>query len=147
MSVLREIADALADALDAYVFDTYAAPTVERVNWPTYDIESMATPIIAVVPAAASIERIDRTRHQFDYQINLFLGRHATTEAIADDMVDLAEELVDAIRQHTWDPGVTWPTGVTSPMEVEVVLNPDEGLQDRNVWRAVITATYRVHRT
>ena len=59
----------------------------------------------------------------------------------------LAEEMVDAIRQHTWDPGVTWPTGVTSPMEVEVNLNPDEGLQDRNVWRAVITATYRVHRT
>jgi hypothetical protein len=32
-------------------------------------------------------------------------------------------------------------------MEVEVTLNPDEGLQERNVWRAVITATYRVHRT
>jgi hypothetical protein len=128
------------------VFDTYAAPTVERVNWPTYDIESMATPIIAVVPAAASIERIDRTRHQFDYQINLFLGRHATTEAIADDMVDLAEELVDAVRAHTWSAGIVFPSGVTSPVEVTIDINPDEALQERNVWRAVVTSTYRVFR-
>jgi hypothetical protein len=146
MSVLREIADALADALDAYVFDTYAAPTVERVNWPTYDIESMATPVISVVPATASIERIDRTRHQFDYQINLFLGRHATTEAMADDMVDLAEELVDAVRAHTWSAGIVFPSGVTSPVEVAIDINPDEALQERNVWRAVVTSTYRVFR-
>lgn len=146
MSVLREIADALADGLDAYVFDSYAAPSVQRVNWPTYDIESMATPIMAVVPAGASIERIDRTRHQYDYQVNVFLGRHVQTEAEADDMVDLAEELVDAVRLHSWSAGVVWPSGVTSPVEVAIDVNPDEALQERNVWRAVVTATYRVFR-
>jgi hypothetical protein len=61
-------------------------------------------------------------------------------------MFDLLEELVDLIRSHDWDESVTWPSGVTSPMEIEVDLNPDEALQDRNVWRAIVTVIYRTHR-
>ena len=146
MSAAREIADALADSLALYEF-AGTEPTVQRRNWPSYDIEDMAEPVVAVLPASVETVRVDRTHWQYDYGITVFVGRHAPTEALADDTMDLAEELVDAIRQHDWDEAVAWPTGVTSPMEVEVVLNPDEGLQDRNVWRAVITATYRVHRT
>jgi len=146
MSTAREIADALADSLAAYSFAT-ATPAVQRVNWPSYDIEDMADPVVAVVPGTVETTRADRVHWQYDYGMTVFVGRHAPTEALADETMDLAEELVDAIRQHDWDEAVTWPSGVTSPMEVEVVLNPDEGLQDRNVWRAVITATYRVHRT
>jgi hypothetical protein len=145
MSTAREIADALADALDVYSFSL--TPSVQRRNWPSYDIEDMADPVVAVLPASVETVRADRTNWQYDYAVTVFVGRHAPTEALADEMIDLAEEMVDAIRQHNWDETVAWPTGVTSPMEVEVVLNPEEGLQDRNVWRAVITATYRVHRT
>lgn len=146
MSTAREIADALADSLAAYDF-AGTDPTVQRVNWPSYDIEDMADPVVAVVPGTVETTRADRVHWQYDYGITVFVGRHAPTEALADETMDLAEALVDAIRQHDWDEEVEWPSGVTSPMEVEVVLNPDEGLQDRNVWRAVITATYRVHRT
>ena len=146
MSIAREIADALSASLTAYDF-TGTTPNVQRVNWPSYDIEDMADPVVAVVPGSVETTRADRVHWQYDYGITVFVGRHAPTEALADDTMDLAEELVDVIRQHDWDEAVTWPTGVTSPMEVEVTLNPDEGLQDRNVWRAVITVTYRVHRT
>lgn len=146
MSTAREIADALADSLAAYSF-TSPSPTVQRVNWPSYDIDDMSDPVVAVLPGTVETVRVDRTHWQYDYGITVFVGRHAPTEAIADATMDLAEDLVDAIRAHNWSQAVTWPSGVTSPMEVEVVLNPDEGLQDRNVWRAVITATYRVHRT
>jgi hypothetical protein len=41
---------------------------------------------------------------------------------------------------------VTWPSGVTTPVEVAIEVNPDDALHDRNVWRAVITATYRTFR-
>ena len=146
MSTAREIADALADSLAAYEF-AVTAPAVQRVNWPSYDIEDMADPVVAVLPGTLETTRADRNNWGYDYGITVFVARHAPTEALADETMDLAEELVDAIRQHDWDEAVTWPSGVTSPMTVEVVLNPDEGLQDRNVWRAVITATYRVHRT
>ena len=145
MSAAREIADALADSLAAYSFSA-GSPAVQRRNWPSYDIEDMADPVVAVLPATVETVRVNRSQWQYDYGITVFIGRHAPTEAIADETMDLAEEIVDAIRQHDWDEAVAWPTGVTSPMEVEVVLNPDEGLQDRNVWRAVVTATYRVHR-
>jgi hypothetical protein len=146
VSTAREIADALADSLDAYSF-TAVTPSVVRQNWPSYDIEDMADPVVAVMPGGIETTRADRVHWQYDYAIIVFVGRHAPTEQLADDTLALAEEMVDAIRQHDWDEAVTWPTGVTSPMEVEVALNPDEGLQERNVWRAVITATYRVHRT
>lgn len=146
MSTARDIADALADSLGACSFAT-TQPDVQRVNWPAYSIEDMVAPVVAVLPGTIETTRADRTHWQYDYAMTVFVGRHAPTEALADETLALAEEMVDAIRQHNWDPGVTWPAGVTSPMEVEVVLNPDEGLQDRNVWRAVITATYRVHRT
>lgn len=145
MSAAREIADALAESLSGYEWSG-ATPSVQRVNWPSYDIEDMADPVVAVLPATIETTRADRVHWQYDYGITVFIGRHAPTEALADETMDLCEEMVDAIRQHDWDEGVQWPTGVTSPMEVELTLNPDEGLQDRNVWRAVITATYRVHR-
>lgn len=146
MSTATDIADALAEGLEAYAFDTIT-PVVERKNWPSYDIEDMDDARVAVMPATIETSRADRTHWQYDYGIVVFVGRHSPTEALADETMELAEEMVDAIRQHNWDESVTFPSGVTSPMTVEFEVNPDEALQDRNVWRAVITATYRIHRT
>lgn len=146
-STLREIADALADGLDAETFTSVATqPAVERVNWPDYTIEEMVDPVIAVMPGTLTIERVDRTHHQYDYQAVVFVGRHTPSDEMADDMLDLAEEIADAIRAHTWDQAVVWPSGVTTPVEVAIEINPDDALHDRNVWRAVITATYRTFR-
>ena len=146
-STLREIADALADGLDAETFTSVATqPAVERVNWPDYTIEEMVDPVIAVMPGTLTIERVDRTHHQYDYQATVFVGRHTPSDEMADDMLDLAEEIADAIRAHSWDQAVVWPSGVTTPVEVAIEINPDDALHDRNVWRAVITATYRTFR-
>lgn len=147
MSTLREIADALADGLDAETFTAVTTqPAVERVNWPTYTIEDMTDPVIAVMPGTVTIERVDRTHHQYDYQATVFVGRHTPSDELADEMLDLAEEVADVIRAHTWDQAVTFPAGVTSPVEVAIEINPDDALSERNVWRAVVTATYRVFR-
>jgi hypothetical protein len=59
-------------------------------------------------------------------------------------MLDMAEELVDVLRDHDWSN--PFPAGVTSPYTVEMAMNPDEALQDRNVWRAAVTLNYRVFR-
>jgi len=146
-STLREIADALADGLDAKTFTSVATqPAVERVNWPDYTIEEMVDPVIAVMPGTLTIERVDRTHHQYDYQATVFVGRHTPSDEMADDMLDLSEEIADTIRAHSWDQAVVWPSGVTTPVEVAIEVNPDDALHDRNVWRAVITATYRTFR-
>jgi hypothetical protein len=145
MSMATDLSDALAEALAEYSF-AETTPTVERKNWPSYDIEDMEDARVAVMPATIETLRVNRTEWQYDYGVVVFVGRHAPTEELADETFALAEEIVDAIRQHDWDEAVQFPEGVTSPMTVEFEINPDEALQDRNVWRGLITATYRIHR-
>lgn len=141
-SYLRGMADALASGLSDVTW-SITSTTVERRNWATVDVESMATPVIFVVPGNASMSRIGRDVMQTDYTVNVFIGRHVSTDAEVDGMLDLADEVSLQVRAHDFA-GVTWPAGVSSPQNVSVDINPDDGLSERNVWRAVITATYIV---
>lgn len=140
-STLKDLADALAAGLAAASWSG-AAPTVERLTWPTYTIEEMSQPVIAVTPGTVEASRISRDKHQQDYTVNVFVGRAVSTDGEADGMLDLAEETLDLVRDHGWQN--VWPAGVTSPVAITFTINPDEALQERNTWRAVITATYRV---
>lgn len=141
-SFLRGIADALADGLDAVSW-SITSTTVERRNWASVDVEGMAEPRVFVVPGNASMTRVSRDVMQTDYTVSVFVGRHVTTDAQVDGMLDLADEVSLQVRAHSFT-GVTFPAGVTSPQNVSIEINPDDALTDRNVWRAVITATYVV---
>ena len=142
-SPLIELADALAASLDAETFSL--SPLVSRTNWPSYAVEDLANPVIAVTPGSVEMTRANRVLFQIDYSLNIFVGRHVETDADADAMFELAEEVGDAVRNHTWD-SAGWPAGSGSPVAVTIAIDPDEALRDRNVWRAVITATYRYFR-
>lgn len=141
-SYLRGIADSLAAGLETV---TWSVPTttVERRNWASVDVEAMGDPRIFVVPGNASMTRVSREVMQTDYTVSVFVGRHVQTDSEVDGMLDLADEVSLQVRAHSFQ-GVTWPTNVTSPQNVSVEINPDDALTDRNVWRAVITATYVV---
>lgn len=141
-SFLRGIADALATGLDGVSW-SITSTTVERRNWASVDVESMTSPVVFVVPGNASMSRVSRDVMQTDYTVTVFVGRHVTTDAQVDGMLDLADEVSLRVRAHSFT-GVTWPAGVTSPQNVSVEINPDDALTERNVWRAVITATYVV---
>lgn len=144
MSLLKDLADALAAGLGAHAWTTVTAqPTVSRLNWPSIDLEDMSDPVIVVTPGGDAIERVSRQSHQHDYSVNVFVGRHTPTEAAADEMLELAEEVVDVILAHSWGE-LQFPA--TSPQAIAIEVNPDEALQDRNAWRAVISVTYRTHR-
>jgi hypothetical protein len=145
-SVLRTIADSLATGLDSV---TWAIPstTVERRNWANIDVDAMSVPRVFVVPGNADVSRISRQVMQVDYTVTVFVGRHVTTDAEVDGMLDLADSVMLYVRAHSFGQAVTWPAGVTSPQTVSIDLNPDDALTERNVWRAVITATYRVFET
>jgi len=141
-SVLRSIADSLAAGLQSV---TWAIPstTVERRNWVNVDVDAMSVPQVFVVPGSADMTRVSRTHMQIDYTVNVFVGRQAHADSDVDLMMDLADSVSLQVRAHYFQ-GVTWPAGVTSPQAVSIDLNPDDALAERNVWRAVITATYRV---
>jgi hypothetical protein len=145
-SVLRTIADSLATGLDSVTWGI-ASTTVERKNWANIDVDAMSVPRVFVVPGNADVSRISRQVMQVDYTVTVFVGRHVTTDAEVDGMLDLADSVMLYVRAHSFGQAVTWPAGVTSPQTVSIDLNPDDALTERNVWRAVITATYRVFET
>jgi hypothetical protein len=142
-STLRSIADSLATGLQSVTW-AISATTVERRNWANIDVDAMSVPRVFVVPGNADVTRISRQVMQVDYTVTVFVGRHVTTDAEVDGMLDLADSVMLQVRAHSFGVGVTWPAGVTSPQTVGIDLNPDDALTERNVWRAVITATYRV---
>jgi hypothetical protein len=135
-SKLREIADALATVLAGETW-SITPITIERKNWTQVNLEDMTSPVVYVVPGGQAVDRIGRVDWQSDDAITIYVGRHVTTDAEIDAMYDLTDELMLYIRSHGLA-GVT-----TTPQTVTVEINPDDGLTERNAWRAVITATYR----
>jgi hypothetical protein len=142
-SVLRTIADSLATGLQSVAWNI-PSTTVERKNWANIDVDAMSVPRVVVIPGSADVTRISRTHMQVDYNVTVFVGRHVTTDSEVDGMLDLADSVMLQVRAHSFGSAVTWPAGVTSPQTVSIDLNPDDALTERNVWRAVITASYRV---
>ena len=142
-SYLRQIADALAHGL-ATVSWTPSDTAVERRNWVSVDLEGMRSPVVFVTPGNAEVTRISRQVSQIEYTVTVFVGRHVKTDSEVDGMIDLADEVLLHIRAHDWGEAVAWPEGVTSPQSVSIELNPDDGLNERNAWRAVIEARYVV---
>ena len=142
-STLRALADSLATGLQSVTWGI-TSTVVERKNWANIDVDAMAVPRVFVVPGNADVTRISRQVMQVDYTVTVFVGRHVTSDSEVDGMLDLADSVMLQVRAHSFGAGVTWPAGVTSPQTVSIDLNPDDALSERNVWRAVITATYRV---
>jgi hypothetical protein len=135
-SKLREISDALAASLATETW-SISPITIERKNWVQVDPEQMQNPVVYVVPGGSEVSRIGRVNWQSDHAVNIFVGRHVSTDSDIDGMYDLADEMLTFIRSASLA-GVS-----TSPQTVTIDVNPDDALNDRNVWRAVITATYR----
>ena len=147
-STLRDIADAVRDALAEVTFSSVQTqPDVVRANWPDYSIEDLASPVLVVMPGSLTITRASRLQHQYDCDISIWVARHTPTDTMADAMMDLAEEVIDVLRAHTWGEDISFPGGATSPTSIEIDVNPDEALQERNVWRAVITSRYTLFRS
>ena len=147
MSVQADIVAALVASLDAVAWTATAATvTVESKNYPQYEIEDLADPLICVTDGSVESERIARNSHMRDYAVEIYLARHTPEEAGCDEMLNLFEELLDTLEDHDY-PGVTWPTGVTSPQTIVAEKNPGEALAERNVWRAGIVVTFRVPRS
>lgn len=147
MSIQADIITALVASLDAVTWTATADPvTVETKNFPQYGIEDLANPIICITDGSIESERIARSAHMRDFAVEVYLARHTPEEADCDVMLNLLEELLGKLEDHSW-PGVTWPTGVTSPQTIVVEKNPGEALTERNVWRAGIVVTFRVPRS
>jgi hypothetical protein len=141
-ATFRLIADALAAGLQAATLP--AGVTVTRANWIELDAADMAAPVVIVTPGSAEASRVATDITQFDYTANVFVARHCDTNAEVDSAIDLADAVMRYVRAHQWPQSSAWPAGVTGPISTTIEINPDDGLTERNIWRAMILATYRV---
>lgn len=142
-STFRLIADALAAGLQTAEWP--AGTTVTRANWIELDAADLATPVVIVTPGNADASRAGRDITQTDYAVHVFVGQHCDTDADVDAVMDLADEVLLRVRAHSWPESVIWPESVRSgPLSTSIEINPDDGLSERNIWRAMIVATYRV---
>jgi hypothetical protein len=147
MSTQADIITALVASLDAVTLTATAATVlVETKNFPSYAIEDLEDPVICITDGSIESERIARSSNMRDYAVEIYLARHTPEEADCDVMLELLEELLGYLEDHNW-PGITWPTGVTSPQTIVCEKNPGEGLEERNVWRAGIVVTFKVPRS
>lgn len=141
-ATFRLIADALAAGLQSVAWP--AGVTVTRANWIEIDASDMAAPVVIVTPGAAEASRVATDITQFDYTAHVFVGRHCDTDSDVDAAIDLADDVMRQVRAHDWPQSVQWPAGIKGPMSTTIEINPDDGLTERNMWRAMIVATYRV---
>jgi len=139
---LQTLADAVAAALVAETWPI-AGTTVERMNWVQKDVEDLGSPAIIVTPGGFDPTRIHRSNGiRKNYTIYVFIAQRVETDAELTEISDMAETLVDLLYTHQWDESVDFPNGIGSPLSVNCEVNPDDALNDRNVWRAAITVSY-----
>jgi len=142
-SFIRGLSDAVANSLSAISWPV-AGTTVERRNWAAVDLLELESPVILVAPGSVEVSRVGRLVSQIDYTVNVFVGMRCNDDAAIDSTIDLADSVALHIRAHDWPEYVSWPEGATSPNAVSIDIDPESGLNERNVWRAMISATYRI---
>ena len=139
---LQTLADAVAAALQAESWPI-SGTTVERLNWVQKDVEDLGFPAIIVTPGGLTPSRIHRSGGvRKDYTAYVFVAQRVEDDASIAAISAMAELVVDKLFAHQWHAGVTFPNNIGSPLTVTCDVNPDDALNDRNVWRAAIVATY-----
>jgi len=139
---LQSLADAVATGLAAKSW-AIAGTTVERANWISKGPEQLVAPAIVVTVGNRETVRIARpSQRQNDYTVQVYVAQKVDTDAEVTAISNQAEAVLDALMDHSY-PGITFPAGTVSPLTVTIETNPDDALNERNVWRASIVATYR----
>jgi hypothetical protein len=142
-STLRTIAADLTAGLQGRA--ELSAVSITKDYYAELSLSDMETTKIVVIPSGEEVEKIDRLTWQHDCQIVVFIGKRCKTEQEVDDAMDLAYTVQQLVVDHDWQNA--WTSDPSTPMTVEVEHNPQEALTERNVFRTVITATYRVFQT
>lgn len=142
MSVITDIADALVAELNAGSFSQPVS--AQRLYFPQFDLPSMQTLHVTVVPKGVVLSTLDRARGQGDYALDLAVQRKLATDdnPELDALVDLVEEIIDHFRARRLD---SFPAAAWLKTEVAALYAP-EHMTEMRQFTSVLTLTYRVLR-
>jgi hypothetical protein len=147
LNVQRLAGTDLAAALSAHAFPG-AIPSVSAV-WrrvPDYQADDLGTLKVSVTPGVVEINQRDQPTREMDFfypSLGIVIAKSISTDAEADDLDELVQHIVDAIRSYhvgleSFDNSTDW-------LEIAVPVPFDrEMLNERKVFLAEINVVWMV---
>lgn len=136
---------AIADAVTAELNgNSFSQPfTAQRLYLPVFDLQSMSELKVTVVPKGITTSSLDRSRDNFDYQIDVAVQKKTPNEIeVIDSLMLLVEEIGDHFRSN---PLASYPGARCTSVENTPVYAPDHLLELRQ-FTSVLTLTFRLWR-
>jgi hypothetical protein len=135
------IADAVTAELNGNTFtQTF---TAQRLYLPVFDLQSMAELKVTVVPKGITSSSLDRSRDNFDYQIDVAVQKKVNSQIeVIDSLMRLVEEIGDYFRSN---PLSSYPGARCTNVENTPVYAQDH-LQELRQFTSVLTLTFRLWR-
>jgi len=135
------IADAVTAELNGNTFtQTF---TAQRLYLPVFDLQSMSDLKVTVVPKGITSSSLDRSRDNFDYQIDVAVQKKVNSQIeVIDSLMRLVEEIGDYFRSN---PLSSYPGARCTNVENTPVYAQDH-LQELRQFTSVLTLTFRLWR-
>jgi hypothetical protein len=136
---------AIADAITAELNgNSFSQPfTAQRLYLPIYDLKSMSDLRVTVVPKGVTSSSLDRSRDNFDYQVDVGIQKKVPNQiATIDALMLLVEQIGDYFRSN---PLSSYPGARFMNVENSLLYAPDH-LQEMLQFTSVLTLTYRLVR-
>jgi|694.fasta_scaffold70969_2 hypothetical protein len=135
------IADAVTAELNGNTFtQTF---TAQRLYLPVFDLQSMSDLKVTVVPKGITSSSLDRSRDNFDYQIDVAVQKKVNSQIeLIDSLMRLVEEIGDYFRSN---PLSSYPGARCTNVENTPVYAQDH-LQELRQFTSVLTLTFRLWR-
>ena len=136
---------AIADAITAELNgNAFSQPfTAQRQYLPIYDLKTMSGLKVSVVPKGLSTSSLDRSRDNFDYQIDVGIQKKTKNQiSTIDALMLLVEEIGDYFRAH---PLASYPGARFINVENTPIYAQDH-LETMMQFTSVLTLTYRLVR-
>ena len=141
MSVIMDIADALADALNSKEFSVEFEAV--RDYRPVLELQDMKTLHVSVVPKGVTMAPADRNRVQHDVEVDVLVQKKldAGDAEELDALMSLVEEIAGFLKFKRLESlGASWVKTANEP-----IYAPDH-LSELRQFTSVLTLTYRVVR-
>jgi hypothetical protein len=136
---------AIADAITAELNgNAFSQPfTAQRQYLPIYDLRSMSDLKVTVVPKGVTSSSLDRSRDNFDYQVDVGIQKKVPNQvATIDALMLLVEQIGDYFRGNRLS---SYPNARFMNVENSLLYAPDH-LQEMLQFTSVLTLTYRLVR-
>jgi hypothetical protein len=136
---------AIADAITAELNgNSFSQPfTAQRQYLPIYDLRSMSDLKVTVVPKGVTSSSLDRSRDNFDYQVDVGIQKKVPNQvATIDALMLLVEQIGDYFRGNRLS---SYPNARFMNVENSLLYAPDH-LQEMLQFTSVLTLTYRLVR-